>query len=165
MSYPVALYVDKSGRLCATMKIYHYLKTTDMYHTGDIVKGIAYEHIDKFGMFVAVDCMYQGLIPNKALYGKIKIGDEIKATVSKVREDGKIELSVRGPAYLQLDEDGDRILKELDYNDGFLPLNDKSDPEIIKQKLEMSKAAFKRACGHLLKANKIDITDDGIRRR
>lgn len=165
MSYPVALYVDKSGRLCATMKIYHYLKTTDMYHTGDIVKGIAYEHIDKFGMFVAVDCMYQGLIPNKALYGKIEIGDEIKATVSKVREDGKIELSVRGPAYLQLDEDGDRILKELDYNDGFLSLNDKSDPEIIKQKLEMSKAAFKRACGHLLKANKIDITDDGIRRR
>lgn len=73
-------------------------------------------------MFVAVDCMYQGLIPNKALYGKIEIGDEIKATVSKVREDGKIELSVRGPAYLQLDEDGDRILKELDYNDGFLPL-------------------------------------------
>lgn len=122
MSYPVALYVDKSGRLCATMKIYHYLKTTDMYHTGDIVKGIAYEHIGKFGMFVAVDCMYQGLIPNKALYGKIEIGDEIKATVSKVREDGKIELSVRGPAYLQLDEDGDRILKELDYNDGFLPL-------------------------------------------
>ena len=57
------------------------------------------------------------------------------------------------------------LLKELDYNDGFLPLNDKSDPEIIKQKLEMSKAAFKRACGHLLKANKIDITDDGIRRR
>lgn len=164
-SYPVALYVDKSGRLCATMKIYPYLKTTDIYHTGDMVSGIAYEHIDKFGMFVAVDGIYQGLIPKKALYGRIEIGDEIKATVSRVTEDGKIELSVRGPAYLQIDEDGEKILHEIDLNDGFLPMNDKSEPELIKEKFEMSKAAFKRACGHLLKQNKIDITDSGIRRR
>lgn len=165
MTYPVALYVDKSGRLCATMKIYPYLKTTNMYSTGDIVKGIAYEHIEKFGMFVAIDGMYQGLIPKKALYGRIEIGDQIEATVAKVTEDGKIELAVRGPAYLQIYDDGEKILQEIDLNDGFLPMNDKSDPELIKEKFEMSKAAFKRACGHLLKQNKIDITETGIRRR
>ena len=165
MTYPVALYVDKSDRLCATMKIYPYLKTTDIYHAGDMIKGIAYEHIDKFGMFVAVDGIYQGLIPKKALYGRIEIGDEISATVTKVTDDGKIELAVRGPAYLQIDDDGERILHEIDLNDGFLPINDKSAPELIKEKFEMSKAAFKRACGHLLKQNKIDITENGIRRR
>lgn len=165
MTYPVALYVDKSDRLCATMKLYPYLKTTDAYHAGDMIKGIAYEHIDKFGMFVAVDGIYQGLIPKKALYGRIEIGDEISATVSKVTDDGKIELAVRGPAYLQIDEDGEKILHEIDLNEGFLPVNDKSDPELIKEKFELSKAAFKRACGHLLKQNKIDITENGIRRR
>ncbi len=160
--YPVALYIDKSGRLCATMKIYHYLKTTDMYHTGDQVHGTAYEHIEKFGMFVAVDDMYQGLIPPKALYGHVEVGDEITATVSKVTKDGKIELALRQPAYMQLDIDAQQILKSLELHDGQLPFNDRSDPEIIRNEFEMSKAAFKRACGHLLKEGKIDITDSGI---
>ena len=116
-------------------------------------------------MFVAVDGMYHGLIPKKALYGRIEIGDEISATVAKVTEDGKIELAVRQPSYLQIDEDSEKILREIELNDGFLPMNDKTDPELIKEKFEMSKAAFKRACGHLLKQNKIDITQTGIRRR
>ena len=127
--------------------------------------GIAYEHIEKFGMFVAIDGIFQGLIPKKALYGRVEIGDEISATVAKVTEDGKIELAIRQPAYLQIEEDADRILKAIEMNDGFLPINDKSDPEIIKQEFEMSKAAFKRACGHLLKQNKIYIRDNGIERR
>lgn len=161
-SYPVALYVDKSGRLCATTKIYNYLKTTDIYKAGDTVSGTAYEYIEKFGMFVAVDDMYQALIPKKALYGKVSVGDKVTATVSRVHEDGKIELLLRAPAYIQIDDDAEKILGELRRNDGFLPLNDKSDPERIKEEFEMSKAAFKRACGHLLKERMIDITDSGI---
>ncbi len=161
-AYPVALYVDKSGRLCATMRIYHYLGTTDQYKAGDQVKGTAYEYIEKFGMFVAVDNMYQGLIPKKALYGRVHIGDEISVTVSKVQADGRLELALRAPAYLQINEDADRILDELNRNGGKLNLNDKSDPELIKNEFEMSKAAFKRACGHLLKEGKIEITDSGI---
>ncbi len=160
--YPVALYIDKSSRLCATTKIYPYLKTTDIYRTGDIVKGTAYEYIDKFGMFVAVDNMFHGLIPKKAFYGKINVGDEISATVSRVRDDGKLELSVRGPAYMQINDDADRIMKALNESGGKLPFNDRSDPEIIKDEFEMSKAAFKRACGHLLKEKLIKITDSGI---
>ncbi len=165
MSYPVALYIDKSDRLCVTMKLYPYLKTTEQYRIGDIVKGTAYEHIEKFGMFVSVDDMYQGLIPVKALYGKIEPGEEISATVSKVTADGKLELSVRQPSYLQIEEDACMIYEALERNGGFIPYNDKSAPETIKQEFEMSKASFKRACGHLLKQNKIDIVENGIRRR
>lgn len=161
-SYPVALYVDKSGRLCATMKIYPYLSTTNQYAKGDIVSGTAYEYIEKFGMFVAVDNMYHGLIPNKALYGKINPGDEIKANVSKVTADGKIELALRAPSYLQMGEDCDIILRELKCCDGFLPYNDKTDPDIIKNAFEMSKAAFKRAIGHLFKQGIISIGEEGI---
>ena len=161
-SYPVALYTDKSGRLCATTKIYKYLGVTDAYKAGDNVKGVAYEHIEKFGMFVAVDGLYQGLIPRKALYGRINVGDEISATVSRVMPDGRLELALRSPAYLQINDDADAIMEELKKNDGRLPINDKSEPELIKERLEMSKAAFKRACGHLLKEGLIRITDSGI---
>ncbi len=161
-SYPVALYIDKSNRLCATMKLYKYLKVNHAYSAGDNVKGIAYEKIDKFGMFVAVDGMYQALIPNKALYGNVSVGDEIAATVSKVHPDGKIELALRGPAYMQLDGDSEKIYDELKRNGGKLPFNDKSDPEDIRREFGMSKASFKRACGHLLKEGRIEITADGI---
>lgn len=164
-SYPVALYVDKSNRLCATTKIYNYLGTTDAYKAGDTVKGIAYEHIDKFGMFVAVDGMYQGLIPRKALYGRINVGDEITATVSRVMPDNRLELALRGPAYQQIDGDAAAIMESLRLHGGKLGLNDKSDPQLIKDEFEMSKAAFKRACGHLLKEGLINITDSGIEER
>ncbi|MCM1307536.1 MAG: S1-like domain-containing RNA-binding protein [Butyrivibrio sp.] len=161
-SYPVALYIDKSGRLCATTRIYNYLGVTDAYKAGDTVRGVAYEHIEKFGMFVAVDGLYQGLIPRRSLYGKINVGDEISAAVSRVMPDGKLELTLRAPAYLQINDDADAIMAELQKNGGRLGINDKSDPQLIKERLEMSKAAFKRACGHLLKEGLIKITDSGI---
>jgi len=160
--YPVALYVDKSSRLCATMKLYHHLKTTDAYKTGDSVKGIAYEKIDKFGMFVAVDNIYQGLIPNKELYGKLEIGDTVTATVSKVTEDGKLELKLRAPSYLQIDDDAAKILDALNKSGGRLPVGDKSSPEEIKEAFDMSKAAFKRAIGHLFKERLIEIAEKEI---
>ena len=161
-TYPVALYVDKSNRLCATMKVYKYLGTNHGYKTGDNVSGTAYEKIDKFGLFVAVDNMYQALIPNKALFGNVAVGDEIKATVSRVHADGKMELALRGPAYMVLSDDAEKIYEALRVCGGSLPFNDKSDPEAIKAEFDMSKASFKRACGHLLKEGKIQITESGI---
>lgn len=161
-AYPVALYIDKSNRLCATMRLYKYLKTNHNYKVGDNVKGTAYEKIDRFGMYVAVDDIFQALIPNKALYGHINIGDQISATVSKVHEDGKIELALRAPAYLQINDDAEAILAALNRRDGVLPFTDKAEPELIKAEFEMSKAAFKRACGHLLKEKKIKITQSTI---
>ncbi len=164
-SYPVALYVDKSGRLCATMRLYKYLGFASGYKAGDTVKGIAYEHIDRFGMFVAVDGRYHGLIPRKALYGRINVGDEVTVSVSRVMPDGKLELALRAPAYIQINDDAETIMETLRQNGGRLGINDRSEPQLIKERLEMSKAAFKRACGHLLKEGLINITDSGIEER
>lgn len=160
----VALYVDKSGRLCATMNVYKYLGTTMQYKRGDMVRGTAYQYIEKFGMFVAVDDMFQGLIPKKECYGGLNVGDELTGLrVTNVTADGKLELAVREVGYLQRDEDADKILKTIEEFDGVLPFSDKASPEVIKRELDMSKAAFKRAVGKLLKEGRIELTETSIR--
>ncbi len=162
-SYLVALYVDKSDRLCATMKISNRLVANSPYIIGDEVKGVIY-HINKdMGAFVAVDNKYHGFIPNKELYGNYALGGEVKARVTEVREDGKLNLSIRKKAYLQMDDDSQMILDMLEEKDGTLPYNDKTDPEIIKKELFLSKRAFKRAIGRLLKEDKIVQSNDGIK--
>lgn len=158
-----SLYIDKSGRLCATMKVYDYLETTDKYAVGDEVSGRVYEISDNFGAFVAVDDRYSALIPKKELYGKVKVGDVDKYRVIAVREDGKITLANRKPAYLQMDEDAEKVLKVIEEFDGVLPFTDKASPEVIKREFNMSKNEFKRAVGHLYKERKIEITDKAIR--
>ena len=158
----VKLYIDKSKRLCATMKIYDSLKTDSEYKRDDKVQGTVYEIIDAFGAFVAVDNQYSALIPKNELFKNIKAGDQIEARVVLVHEDGKLVLSLREKAYLQLDEDAARIYELLIKENGFLPYHDKSESEEIKQKFNLSKNAFKRAIGHLMKEGKIKILDNGI---
>lgn len=160
----VALYIDKSDRLCATMKIYPYLRQDSAYNKDDKVSGYVYEISDNFGTFVAVDDIYSGLIPKKELYGNINVGDRISARVTEVKEDGKLSLSVREKAYLQIGQDAEKILQIIDSYDGVLPFSDKASPETIKRETQMSKNEFKRAVGHLLKERKISIGEKSIRR-
>ena len=123
----VALYVDKSGRLCATMKVYEKLRTDSPYKKDDHVEGIIYETSDNFGVFVAVDNCYSAL-----------------------------------KAFLQMDEDAALIMKRMEEYGGKLPFNDKADPELIKQEFGLSKNAFKRAVGRLLKEGRIKISEKNI---
>ena len=160
----VALYVDKSSRLCATMKVYPYLSTETPYKEGDHIKGRVYQISDNFGVFVAVDNKYYGLIPKKEMYGKYREGDTVKARVMRVREDGKLDLCVRERSYVQMGSDAELVLKVIDEFDGVLPFNDKARPETILREFHMSKNAFKRAVGHLLKEGKIRITEKTIER-
>ena len=159
-----ALYIDKSDRLCATMKIYPYLRQDSAYNKDDRVSGYVYEISDNFGAFVAVDDIYSGLIPKKELYGNINVGDHVSARVTEVKEDGKLTLSVREKAYLQIGQDAEKILQIIDSYDGVLPFSDKASPETIKRETQMSKNEFKRAVGHLLKEKKISIGEKSIRR-
>lgn len=160
----VALYVDKSSRLCATMNVYKYLKTTNNYKRGDLVNGTAYQYIDKFGMYVAVDDMYQGLIPKKEFYGDINVGDSLKGIrVTNVTADGRLELAIRDVGYLQRDDDAEKIIKVIEEFDGVLPFSDKASPEVVKRELDMSKAAFKRAVGKLLKEGRIVLSETSIK--
>ena len=158
----VALYADKTGRLCATMKVYSRLKTDSDYQKDDEVQGTVYEISDNFGVFVAVDNRYSGLIPKREDFGSLKVGDQVTARVTKVREDGKLDLIVRKKAFLQMDEDAQMLFKKMKMSGGKLPFTDKSDAELIKKELGLSKNAFKRAVGRLLKEQKIRIGEKGI---
>lgn len=159
----VTLYLDKSNRLCATMKVYHQLSTNSPYKKDDMVSGIVYDEIDAFGIFVAVDNRYSAMLPKNELFSPIKIGDVIKARVTEVREDGKLTLSLREKSYVQMDKDADLIMAKLTAAGGFLPYHDKSDTEAIKAEFKISKNAFKRAIGRLYKSGNIILSEDGIR--
>ena len=158
----VALYVDKSSRLCATMKVYHYLSTRSPYVTGDSVKGRVYEISDRFGVFVAVDDKYSALIPAREARGKYRPGEVLDLRVSEVKEDGKMNVTDRQKAYIQINEDAESVLSIIEEFAGVLPFDDKASPEVIKREFGLSKNAFKRAVGHLLKEGKIEIKDKRI---
>lgn len=156
----VSLYVDKSGRLCATMKVYPLLQTDSPYKKNDMVRGTVYEISREFGVFVAVDNKYSALIPRREVYGRMFIGQQIEARVTDVKADGKLDLSVRGRIPEQMDEDARIIMERISKNGGFLPFTDKAEPERIKAEFGMSKAAFKRAAGRLLKQGRITIDEN-----
>lgn len=161
----VSLYIDKSDRLCATMNVYRDLRTDSPYQKDDMVTGTVYEISDNFGAFVAVDNQFSALIPRTELYGSVEVGQTVTARVAKVLEDGKLTLSIREKAYLQIEKDAQRLRELLDSYEGSLPFHDKSAPEVIRYETGMSKNEFKRAVGHLLKAGEIEITDKNIRRK
>ena len=156
----VSLYIDKSGRLCATMKISPMLCTDSPYQKDDAVTGTVYGINRDYGVYVAVDNRYQAMIPRREVYGRMEIGQQVQARVAAVKADGKLDLSVRSRIPEQMDLDAERILERLEKNGGTLPFTDKADPERIRAELGMSKAAFKRAAGRLLKQGKIEIQED-----
>lgn len=152
-----ALYIDKSQRLCATMKVYHYLKQHSPYVIGDQVKGRVYEISRNFGVFVAVDDQYSALIPRREAQGRYQVGQELSLRVTEVKEDGKLTVSARQKAYLQIGQDAELVLEAIEKAGGRLDFDDKASPEKIDEELGLSKAAFKRAVGHLLKEGKIQL--------
>lgn len=160
----VALYVDKSGRLCTTMKIYPYLKTNSPYKKDETVEGIVYEINERYGIYVAVDNCYSGLIPAREPAKGIRVLDRLEMRVAGVLDDGKLTLSVRDKAYIQMSKDADLIMEMIESGGGRLPFNDKADPELIRSKTGMSKNEFKRAVGNLYKQRLVVIESDGIRK-
>lgn len=161
----VSLYIDKSSRLCATMNVYPWLRTDSPYQKDDRVCGRIYETSKEFGIFVAVDNQFSALIPKREAYGELKIGDDIEARVIKVQEDGKLDLSVREKAWIQIEQDAQKVLEVMESYDGVLPFNDKASPQIINREMQMSKNEFKRAVGHLLKTGQVVITEKSIKKQ
>jgi len=158
-----ALYIDKSGRLCATMNISDRLEAESPYELNAKVTGTVYGLKEGIGAFVAVDNRYFGLVPEQELYTRVHIGDTVEARVIKVRPDGKLNLSTRKKAYSQMKDDAELVWQAIEEFGGVLPFNDKANPEVIKRELQMSKASFKRAVGNLLKQGRIEITETAIR--
>lgn len=161
-SYLVKMYKDKSDRLCVSMKIYGSLRTDSPYKEGDNVTGVVYEFNSKIGAFVAIDNTYSALIPMKEIHSRINVGDTIEARIANIREDGKLNLTIQKPIKQQMDEDSRMVYNIIESYGGVLPFTDKADKEIIEREFGLSKNAFKRAVGRLLKEQKIKITEKNI---
>lgn len=161
----VRLYADKSDRLCASMKhIYEELSTRSPYNTGDDVTGRIYEFGHDFGTFVAVDDRYSAMIPKHENVEKLRIGDVVNARVTRVLEDGKLDISLREKSYIQMEDDAEAVMSLIEAYAGVLPFTEKASPEVIKRETGLSKAAFKRAIGRLYKERRIDLSDGKIRK-
>ena len=159
-----ALYIDKSNRLALTMNVYDYLSCESPYKKDDHVSGRVYQISERFGAFVAVDNMYSALIPAREVMPDIRIGRDIEARVASVREDGKLTLSPKEKAYVQMDKDAEHVMEIIEAFDGVLPFSDSASPETIKREMGMSKNAFKRAVGKLYKERRIEIKEKSIRK-
>jgi len=160
--YMVGLYIDKSDRLCATMNLFKVLRTDSPYKVNDIVRGTVFSLKRGLGAMVAVDNKYLGLIHEGEIIKPLHSGQSVEVRVSNIKEDGKLDLSLKDAPRLQIDKDGEKILKVLIRNKGSLPLNDDSSPEEVNKILGMSKSSFKKASGRLMKRSLIIMTKNGI---
>ena len=156
------LYTDKSGRLAVTMKVEDEMRRASVkavdVHKGQMVKGSVYNITDS-GAFMLTTERYIAFIANKEMQEHPRVGQELEARVTYVRPDGRINASLREAKEKALVSDADKILMFLQSNNGRMPYCDTSSPELIKGKFKISKAAFKRALGHLYKDGLIEMKD------
>lgn len=161
MIYPLAIKED-DGYIYLTSKIRDLLRNDHTYKENDHVKGRIYSINKSIGAFIAVDDKYDSLIRINELKGVFIEGEMVEARVKEVKNDGKMELTLRQRAHLEINNDSDIILDYLHENGKILYLSDKSSPERIYSYFSMSKSAFKRAIGRLYKNNDIKIYPDRI---
>ena len=156
------LYTDKSGRLAVTMKVEDEMRRASVkavdVHKGQMVKGSVYNITDS-GAFMLTTERYIAFIANKEMQEHPRVGQKLEARVTYVRPDGRINASLREAKEKALVSDADKILMFLQSNNGRMPYCDTSSPELIKGKFKISKAAFKRALGHLYKDGLIEMKD------
>ncbi|MCP3697070.1 MAG: GntR family transcriptional regulator [Aliivibrio sp.] len=159
----VYVYIDKaSSRIVGTTRFNKWLdKTPANYEKGQQVDIIIAERTD-LGYKAVVNGEHWGLIFHSDVFGKLFIGKQLKAFISDMREDGKISLSLQRPGVARMDDLSEKVLATLEKKDGFLPLNDKSSPDVIFAEFRTSKGTFKKTIGGLYKAGKIIITKEGI---
>lgn len=156
-------YIDKTDRICSTMRVKNHFYMPESFHENDWVDGLVYANNPEIGAFVLVEKRYNGLLPAEEMRGALMPGQRVHVRVERIKPDGKLDLSLNSRAYEQMDEDALTIYQTLKANHGFLRVNDHSDPEQIRLLFGMSKAQFKRCVGRLLKRGMITFQDDGIR--
>lgn len=115
------------------------------------------------GLMVIVDNEYPGLVYRSEVFKEPETGDKLTGWISKIREDGKLDISLKRKGYYAVIDSSDSLLKLIKDNDGFLDLHDKSSPEDIKNKLGMSKKLFKKIAGGLYRDGLIIIEPEGLR--
>jgi len=161
--YLVYCYLDeKTNRLVASSKTNQFLdnKTLTVSEFDEV--DLIVSHPSDIGMNVIVNKMHAGLIYKDNIFIDISIGDKLKGIVKKIRPGNKLDISLGQIGYRNIEPNAELIMHELHDNDGFLNLTDKSNPDEIKDALQMSKKNFKKAIGTLYKQRLIEIKPDGI---
>ena len=161
--YLIFCYLDEeTQRLTASSKVNHFLDNTELtvepYEKVDLIV----TNKTEIGFNLIVNELHQGLVYHDDVFQDLKTGDKLTGWVKKTRKDNKIDITLQRPGYRSIEPNADAVMNELEMNKGFLPLTDKSSPEDIKAKLEMSKKSFKKAIGMLYKKRLISIEEDGI---
>ena len=161
--YLVFCYMDEeTNRLVASSKTNSFLSNKELTVQQFDEVDLIVSHPSELGMNVIVNETHLGLIFNDDLFKEVSIGDRFKGIVKKVRHDNKLDIKLGQIGYRNIEPNADFIYHELNDNSGFIPLNDKSSPEAIKDMLQMSKKNFKKAVGSLYKKKIITIKEDGI---
>ncbi len=161
--YLVHCYLDdETERLVASSKTNRFLDNKELTVSQFEDVDVIVSHPSDFGMNVIVNKKHLGLIYKDDIFKDISVGDRLKGIVKKIRHDNKLDISLSQIGYRNIEPNAEHILNELHDHRGFLPVHDKSDPDIIKEMLQMSKKSFKKAIGSLYKERQIDIKEDGI---
>lgn len=160
----VYVYIDdKTNRVVASSKLKNFIQYDDIsLELGEEVDLLVYSE-SNLGYNAIINKKYTGLIYRNEIYETLRIGDSLKGYIKSIREDNKIDLSLRKLGYEQIDEVKENIIRLLNDNKGYLALSDDTPPEEIKRVLQTSKKSFKKAVGALYKEKKIEITTKGIK--
>lgn len=159
--YLIYCYLDeKTNRLTASSKVNQFLDnseiTVEPYEKVDLIV----TNETDLGYNLIINGRYQGLVYRDLIFEELHTGDKLKGWIKKIRDDHKIDVVLQRPGYRSIEPNADKVLEVLEDNDGFLNLHDKSSPEAIRERLEMSKKSFKRAIGKLYKKRKIRIVNN-----
>jgi predicted RNA-binding protein (virulence factor B family) len=157
--HPIGVYLDDTGRLAGTMRVTEMLKGHGEFAVGDWVFGEAWRRDPELGVFVIVEKRYVGLLPITEPH-ELSRGEAARFRVSHVHRDGKIELSLRGPAHEERENDAKKILDVLSRANA-PRVSDRSDPDQLRALFGLSKKAFKRAVGGLLKTGAVVLDEQG----
>ena len=163
-SYVVYIYVDElTNRIVASSKVNKFISNEVLsVAQGDEVDLLVYNETD-MGFTCIINSLHKGLIYHNDIYQDIKVGDDLKGYVKQIREGNLIDLSLQKIGFKHVLSSTDMILEYLKTHDGYLELTDKSSPDLIERRFNMSKATFKKSLGILYRQRQVTLHDDGVR--
>lgn len=154
---------ERTGRVRASSRLRTYLDyDVSAVEAGDEVTLLVYGK-NELGTLVIVDGQHPGIVYDNETFRKLSLGERLQGFVKEVREDNKLDIRLQRIGREAIGDATATLLEALRSAGGFLPLHDKSPPEAIRAKLEMSKKAFKRALGGLYKARRVELLPDGVK--
>ena len=152
----------KTSRLVASSRLERFLSNDDLQlRRGEEVQ-LMVSRKTELGWELIVNNKHKGLVYANEVYDELNPGDRISGYVKKIREDKKLDISLEPIGHQKLEPSAEKVYEMLLQQGGVLKLHDRSDPEEVKSRLQMSKKTFKKAIGILYKSRKIMIKDDGI---